>query len=87
MRTHHYDEEYFHRFETDDYFSTFGGEIDEDDLIVDEYGIQVDNVSISHIPSEKYKNLAIQMINHLMLNGHTFCFIKDQEGIKIISHE
>lgn len=81
-----YDEKYEnwdHIFEIDDSFSVFGGEIDTDDLNVDEYGIETDNMTIYQIPSTEFKKLAIEMVNHLILNGHSFYFI-EQDGIPLL---
>ena len=75
-----YDKEwecYKHHWENGDIIRTFGGEYHDDDLQIDEYGIQCDDMAIWNIPSSAFKNLAVEMINHLMRNGHDFEFLND----------
>lgn len=53
--------------------STFGGEgYYKDDFA--EYGLDFGVISIFGITPSKFKMLAIEMINHLSLNGHDFEF-------------
>jgi hypothetical protein len=67
--------------------NTFGGEGHlGDGYHIDEYGIQVGDESIDNIPSEKFAELAVAMINHLMVNGHDFAFDFDHNGY-ILKHK
>ncbi len=60
-------------FEQGDSFNIFGGEAWLDhDIFIDEYGIECDNMSIFNIPSVEFKKLALEMVNHLINNGHQF---------------
>lgn len=69
---------YNHTFERGDYFNTFGGEAWlDDDYYIDEYGIQCDDMSIFKIPAANFKKLAIEMINHLIANGHDFQMVEN----------
>lgn len=54
-------------YETDEnetFCQTYGG--------VDDYGIQIGDLSISGIPSKLMVRLACEMVNHLIINGHQF---------------
>ena len=52
---------------------TFGGESYYDKYFpIKEYGIDFQAVSVSNLSPEQFANLACQMINHLIVNGHSF---------------
>ena len=63
-------------YETDKdetFCQTYGGqEWLESDYEVDDYGIQIGDLSISGIPSKLMVRLACEMVNHLIINGHKF---------------
>lgn len=52
--------------------STYGGESHIDDLEMDDYGIQIGDISISGITGERMASLFCMMYDHLWLNGHRF---------------
>ena len=64
--------------EDETHCQTFGGEgwLDRD-WYVDEYGIQLGDVSVHGIPSSLMIHLAVEMVNHLRANGHEFEFVAD----------
>ena len=64
--------------EDETHCQTFGGQgwLDTD-WYVDEYGMQLGDVSISDIPSTLMIHLACEMVNHLRSNGHEFEFVAD----------
>jgi hypothetical protein len=65
--------------------STFGGECSDGNHDFDAYGISFgDNLTLYSIPSSEFKTLAVQMLNHLMRNGHNFKFVENPlEGVRI----
>ena len=70
-----------YEYEMDDdetHCQTFGGQgwLDSE-WYVDEYGIQLGDVSVHNIPSSLMIHLAIAMVNHLRTNGHEFEFVPD----------
>ena len=68
-------------FDIDPYnISTYGGEGWIDDFFLDEYGIQIGDLSISEITSKRMKELGVCIINHLLANGHLFEFYNDNQG-------
>ncbi len=85
MNSHHNEqfECYNHSFELGDDVGVFGGESWVDEYYMDEYGIDMGNVGIYNIPSEQFKNLALQMINHLIVNGHGFHFV-EKDGYRML---
>ena len=48
-----------------------------DDWYVDEYGIQLGDISVHEMPSSLMIHLAVAMVNHLRANGHEFEFVAD----------
>lgn len=56
---------------------THGGEHEDDSIKIAEYGFSIGGLSIYDIPPETFKGLAVEMINHLIVNGHQFELNKD----------
>ncbi len=54
------------------YVGTFGGEYRDEWGTYSEYGIQIDNVAVDGLNPDEFKKLAVLMINHLIVNGHSF---------------
>lgn len=65
-------------------FQTFGGECWILDQYDDYYGIQLGNVSFCGIKSQFLAGLAVEAINHLIVNGHDFEFSKSHNGRKVL---
>lgn len=70
-----------YEYEMDDdetHCQTFGGQgwLDSE-WYVDEYGIQLGDVSVHGISSSLMIHLAVAMVNHLRTNGHEFEFVLD----------
>lgn len=63
-----------------DHLQTFGGEFWDDDFHFQEYGISLGGLTITSLPPETIKELGVQIINHLMLNGHDFEIRNDKNG-------
>lgn len=63
----------------DEFSSSFGGEFYLEDELIDEYGIQLGDISIHNINSALLSQLACQVVNHLRLNGHDFEFVPDPD--------
>lgn len=68
----------------------YGGEyILDDGLDISGYGIsledQCDEVDVSDIPPEAAVELAVLLVNHLMVNGHTF-EIEEFPGRRVFKH-
>lgn len=57
-------------YNKDNFINIFGGESWREDTYLDDYGIQIGDVSIYDLSSEVMKELARQIVNHLLLNGH-----------------
>jgi len=57
-------------YDKNNFINIFGGESWIDDIYFDDYGIQIGDLSISDLSSEAMKELAQQIVNHLLLNGH-----------------
>jgi len=68
-------------FDPSDYIGTFGGELDDS---YGSYGFQCfsDDVGItfSDLDITQYKRLGLSIINHLILNGHSFELKDDRMG-------
>lgn len=60
--------------EEDVHVGTFGGEHHHYDYSMEDYGITIEELSISGLTPKHFKELAVTMINHLMINGHRFEF-------------
>lgn len=60
--------------------SVYGGEYWDDSYQFSDYGIQLEDVTIAELTPEQYKKLGIQIINHLMSNGHRFEIRNDRNG-------
>jgi hypothetical protein len=60
--------------------NTYGGEAWIDDFHLDEYSIQIGNLTIADIPSKELIKLATTMVNHLIVNGHRFEFVEDRDS-------
>jgi hypothetical protein len=72
--------EYICEMMQSDTTSTFGGEADLDGYDIKEYGLNIGDISIHSISPEQFKHLAVNMINHLMNNGHNFVIDRDYNG-------
>lgn len=68
------------RTEPSDSFCTFGGEYWVDDDHYGEYGLDCGEVCFYYLSPSQYKSLGLQIINHLMANGHDFEIGKDVNG-------
>ena len=65
---------------SDDRFEqTFGGEQWIDDDFINDYGFQLGNLSVCNVKGVELARFATAAINHLMLNGHRFEFVKTCE--------
>lgn len=62
------------------FINVYGGEAWVDDFEIREYGIQLGDLSLCELTPEEYKSLGIQIINHLMSNGHNFEIRNDRNG-------
>jgi len=71
--------------ESSDSFNSFGGEYWDDISHYAEYGLDLGDISINSISPKQFKQLAISMINHLMINGHDFSIGDDVNGSYIRS--
>ena len=54
------------------YVGTFGGEYQDEENLFSQYGIQIDDLAVNGLDPDEFKKLAILMINHLIVNGHSF---------------
>ena len=54
------------------YVGTFGGEYQDEGNLYSQYGIQIDDLSVDGLDPDEFKKLAVLMVNHLILNGHSF---------------
>jgi hypothetical protein len=66
--------------EESDSFLTFGGEYWDGDLHFQEYGLDCGDVSFYGLSPSQYKSLGMQIINHLLINGHSFEIGRDHNG-------
>lgn len=55
-----------------EYIGTSGGEYESDDLKLDSYEVNFDKVSVMNLTPRQMICLAVEVVNHLMLNGHKF---------------
>ena len=64
--------------------STYEGQAHIDGLEMDDYGIQIGDVSISGITGEQMATLFCMMHDHLWINGHRFKTVKtDEQDLKV----
>lgn len=61
------------------FIQTFGGEYDIDGFGENDYGLTIGDLFVSNIRGKQLAKLAVSAINHLMLNGHEFEFVKTGE--------
>ena len=61
------------------YIQTYGGETWIDNQEFNDYGIQIGDLSISGLTGDDMEKLAIEMVNHLMINGHRFKIEKSEK--------
>lgn len=54
------------------YVGTFGGEYRDEGNLYSQYGIQIDDLAVSGLDPDEFKELAVSMVNHLIINGHHF---------------
>jgi hypothetical protein len=80
MKIEFQDGEIFAYAESSDSFSSFGGEYWDDDYKFVDYGLDFGDILISNISSEQYKGLALEMINHLLINGYSFELRDNKDG-------
>lgn len=67
--------------EPSDSFGTFGGEYYQDDgSLYSEFGLDLENVSISNVSGQQLQALGLTIINHLLICGYDFEFGKDENG-------
>ena len=59
------------------YVGTFGGEYQDEGDLFSQYGIQIDYLAVDGLDPDEFKKLAILMVNHLILNGHSFELISN----------
>lgn len=52
--------------------TTFGGAFQSDDFEMDDFGIQAGALCITGFTQRDFANLAVSMVNHLILNGCDF---------------
>lgn len=69
-----------------EYNNIAGGEFSDEAGVTDEYYLQFNGLDIS-IDSENLKRIAVDAINHLMVNGHKFSFGFTDMGQKEIRDE
>lgn len=70
-----YDLEYGARFE-----QTFGGEFTDPEAgTFDDYGFQLGDLTVHNLTGEEFSKFVCSAMNHLMLNGHRFEFVKTGE--------
>lgn len=74
------DGEIFASAELSDSFSSFGGEFWDGYYEFTDYGLDFGGISIFNISPEQYKGLALEMINHLLINGYRFELRDDKDG-------
>lgn len=60
--------------------SVYGGEYWDDSYQFSDYGIQLEDVTIAELTPEQYKRLGVQIIDHLLSNGHDFEFYNCNQG-------
>lgn len=66
---------------------TYGGEFPGETYLND-YGIQIDDLNITGIQSGILKKLAVEMVNHLIANGHEFEMIQsDHQDVRMVFKE
>ena len=70
--------------ELEKYINIAGGQFCDAAGSVDEYYIQFEDVDLE-IDSENLKKMAVDAINHLMVNGHSFDFCFTDMGQKEIT--
>lgn len=70
--------------ELDNYINIAGGQFCDDSGCIDEYYIQFEAVNLE-MDSENLKRIAVDAINHLMVNGHSFDFFFTDIGQKEIT--
>lgn len=64
----------------DDRFEqTFGGESYIDGWHVDDYGFQLGDLTVDNLTGVEFSRFVCSAMNHLMLNGHRFEFVKTGE--------
>lgn len=66
--------------EISDSFSTFGGEFSDGESHFANYGLDLGEISISDISPAQYKSLAVDIINHLLVNGYRFEILDNRQG-------
>jgi hypothetical protein len=67
------------RLEGDETLSTYGGEAWIDGELFDGYGIDFGKFFVDEIRASQMVRLAIQIVDHLILNGHRFALEKTGE--------
>lgn len=72
--------EIFAHAEPSDSFSSFGGEFWDGYYEFKDYGLDLGDISINNLSPEQFKGLAIEMINHLLINGYSFEICNDKNG-------
>lgn len=63
-----------------DHLQTFGGEFWDDDFHFQDYGIALGDLTITSLSPETMKKLGVEIINHLIINGHRFEIRNSTEG-------
>ena len=58
---------------------TFGGEMEDDLGRIDDYGFQLGSLTVSGLVGAEFAQFVCSAMNHLMLNGHRFEFVKTGE--------
>jgi len=71
--------------ELDGYMNIAGGQCYDEAGSIDEYYIQFKNATFE-MDSENLKKMAVDAINHLMVNGHSFEFCFPGMGQKEITY-
>ncbi len=66
---------------------TYGGCFIDESGTFDDYGIQAGCITLSGIREKQMTQLAIDMINHLILNGRRFELAFDEMGGEIIKEK
>lgn len=80
MKIETQDGQIFASAELSDNFSTFGGEFWDGFYDFKDYGLDIGDITISNISPEQYKRLALEMVNHLLINGYCFELKDDKDG-------
>lgn len=68
------------KVENNDEFSTFGGEYWIEDDHFEDYGLDCGDVAFFGLSAGQYKSLGLEIINHLLINGHSFEIVPDHNG-------